>query len=84
MKKHWHIAVVGLLAMAFGAAFNEHNANVAKANAVISEQQVNHALPQPTKLHYPDLAVTCLWWPDVKEIACIPDYQLNTRKKYEG
>lgn len=80
----WSV-VVFLLAIAiavFGCTKLAENANAQVAEQNI--QQDKQYLNSPQVLRYPEHSITCFWWEKVNYFQCFPDYQLNTRNKYEG
>ena len=82
MQHQWLILFAGIGISAAAATWL--TPIVEKANAQVAEPNVN-TLEEQRKyqiINIDELDVTCFMF--INGVDCIPDYQLNTRKKYEG
>lgn len=82
MKHQWLILFAGIGISAAAATWL--TPVVEKANAQVAERSVN-SLEEQRKyqiINVKEYEVTCFMF--INGVDCIPDYQLNTRKKYEG
>ena len=85
MATNWKGLLAGIGAMALGAGLTALLTTAAveyKDEQAI--KQTEQTLKAPQVVRYPEHSITCFWWSDLKLIDCMPDYQLGTRKKYEG